>query len=54
MRSEAKRLINPQFMWKLKLEIEVEADAEVAAEIEVEAEVGAAYRAHFHCGRPSL
>lgn len=50
MRSEAKRLINPQFMWKLKLEIEVE----VAAEIEVEAEVGAAYTAHFHCGRPSL
>lgn len=50
MRSEAKRLINPQFMWKLKLEIEVE----VAVEIEVEAEVGAAYRTHFHCGRPSL
>lgn len=54
MRNEAKRLINPQFKWKLKLEIEAEAEIEVGAEAEVEAEVGAAYRAHLHCGRPSL
>lgn len=54
MRSKAKRLINPQFKWKLKLEIEAEAEIEVGAEAEVEAEVGAAYRADFHCGRPSL
>lgn len=54
MRSKAKRLINPQFKWKLKLEIEVEAEIKVGAEAEVGAEVDAAYRAHLYCGRSLL